>query len=190
MSAGGPAPKVSNDISKLAPRFKAAVEAALAECQAAGYDAVVFEAYRSKELADIYYARGRTVKPPEKPVTNAKDNVHSWHGFSCAVDVISKSNQWFNPDGKADLKLPAKEHPDYAKIQLKRKEYSAKGEKWFAAVGAIFEKHGCTWGGRWKQRDTPHMQAGACPASPTDADRKLLQAEGMEAVWRKYKLVP
>src|SRR5262245_14790440 len=73
MSAGSSdrAVTVSRDLSLLAPTFRAAVEAAIAECQTRNLDAYVYEAYRSPELQAIYYARGRTVVPPTKPVTYA-----------------------------------------------------------------------------------------------------------------------
>ena len=50
MSAGQSqsTPKVSNDLSKLAPKFAKAVIDALAECQKAGFDAVVYEAVRQR----------------------------------------------------------------------------------------------------------------------------------------------
>jgi hypothetical protein len=49
MSAGSNAHAavVSRDLSLLAPAFRAAVEAAIAECQARSLDAYVYEAYRS-----------------------------------------------------------------------------------------------------------------------------------------------
>ena len=69
--------KVSNDLSLLAPKFAQAVIAAIAECQKAGLDAKVYEGYRSQELQALYYARGRTVIPPTRPVTNAPTNLYS-----------------------------------------------------------------------------------------------------------------
>ena len=66
---------VSRDLELLAPKFRIAVQAAVAECRAAGLDAWVFEAYRSQELQALYYARGRTVIPPPRTVTNAPTNL-------------------------------------------------------------------------------------------------------------------
>lgn len=100
MSAGtaDAAPTVSRDLDLLAPVFRVAVERAIADCQARGLDAYVYEAYRSPELQALYYARGRTVVPPIKPVTNAPTNLQSWHGYGLAVDVISKSKAWDQPE--------------------------------------------------------------------------------------------
>lgn len=154
MSAGGPAPKVDRDLGKLAPKFRAAVEAAIAECNAAGLDAYVFEAYRSPELAAEYYARGRKKKPPQRPVTNAPDNLRSWHGYGLAVDVISREHAWAPKDG------------------------------WWEQVAAIFKRHGLKWGGDWRQRDLPHFQHGKCKPSPSDRARELYDQGGAEAVWQ------
>lgn len=57
------------------------VAAAIQECRAAGLDTFVYEAYRSQELQALYYARGRTIIPPVKPVTNAANNLYGWHGY-------------------------------------------------------------------------------------------------------------
>lgn len=156
MSAGktGSLAKVSRDPALLAPKFRAAVAAAIQDCQAAGLDAYVYEGYRSLELQTIYYARGRTVIPPVKTVTNAKSNLYSWHGYGLAVDVISWSHGWSQP------------------------------ESWFQKVAAIFKKHNCKWGGDWKMKDLPHFQWGPCKPSPSDKARQLIQQGGVEAVWK------
>jgi peptidoglycan L-alanyl-D-glutamate endopeptidase CwlK len=85
---------VSRDLELLAPKFRIAVQAAVAECRAAGLDAWVFEAYRSQELQALYYARGRTVIPPPRTVTNAPTNLLSWHGYGLAIDVVSEKHFW------------------------------------------------------------------------------------------------
>lgn len=147
-------PAVDRDISRLAPKFADAVRAAIADCQTDGLDAYVYEARRSHELAALYYARGRTVVPPTRTVTNAPDETRSWHGYGLAVDVISRSKEWNQP--------PA----------------------WFAAVARHFTAHGCKWGGDWKQADLPHMQWGGCRASPSDEARRLLATSGLASVWQ------
>lgn len=165
-------------MDRLAPAFRKAVEAAVKECRAAGLDAMVFEAYRSPELQLAYYRRGRTEKPPERPVTNAKSNLYSWHGYGLAVDVISESEGWFNPDGKPELKMLPDRDP-------RRAAYVAKGERWFADVATVFKRHGCKWGGDWESRDTPHMQWGRCKPTPSNRARELLAEGGFERVWRE-----
>lgn len=153
------APRVVRSLDVLAPQFAAAVRAALADANAAGLDATVFESRRSRELAQLYYARGRTVKPPERTVTNAPDETYSWHGYGLAVDVISLAHQWGKPHG------------------------------WFAAVAEHFKRHGCRWGGEWKQKDLPHFQWGRCKPSPSNEARRLLATEGVESVWRAVRAI-
>ena len=151
--SGNVAPKVVRALDVLAPRFRVAVEQAIAECATRGLDAVVNESYRSLETQTAYFARGRTEIPPTKPVTNAKSNLYSWHGYGLAVDVISKSKGWDQP------------------------------EKWFADVAECFRMAGCRWGGEWKMKDLPHFQWGLCKPSPSDRARELFALGGMPAVW-------
>jgi hypothetical protein len=115
----------------------------------------VYEGYRSQALQGLYYARGRTIKPPNHTVTNAPTNRFSWHGDGLAVDVVHKTKFW-NPDG---------------------------GEQWFARVAEVFKRNGCAWGGDWTKPDTPHFQWAACKPSPSDQARQLLDSGGVKAVW-------
>jgi hypothetical protein len=156
MSAGegNGIPAVNRNLQLLAPKFREQVLLALQECEAAGLDAFVYEAYRSQELQAIYYARGRTIIPPTRPVTNAPTNLYSWHGYGLAVDVISKTKLWDVP------------------------------ESWFTRAAEIFKRHGCRWGGDWRSKDLPHFQWGRCKPSPSDLARQLLSTQGVQAVWR------
>ena len=156
MSAGtnDNAVSVNRDLTLLAPQFREAVLAALADCQAKGLDAFVYEGYRSPELQALYYARGRTIIPPIKPVTKAKSNLFSWHGYCLAVDVISQKNYWNAPG------------------------------TWFAEVAESFKKFDCKWGGDWKMKDLPHFQWGRCKPSPSDVARYIIRDQGVEAVWK------
>jgi hypothetical protein len=144
------------DLGLLAPAFRAAVQAALAECnkEGASLHAKVYETYRSNELQAVYYARGRTVRPPPKPVTNARTNLYSWHGYGLAVDVIHETELW-----------------------------SPRRGGWFHAVAEIFKRHGCKWGGDWTSPDPPHFQWARCKPSPSNVARELLRTRGIEAVW-------
>jgi peptidoglycan L-alanyl-D-glutamate endopeptidase CwlK len=154
--SGTAVPAVSRDLALLAPKFRAGVEAALAECESEGIDAFVYEAFRSNELQQLYYERGRTVKPPNKPVTNARTNLFSWHGYGLAVDVVSRKDYWKPPEGEA----------------------------WFAKVAEIFKRHDCKWGGDWTQKDTPHFQWHRCKPSPSDMARLIVRQDGLIGVWR------
>lgn len=156
MSAGvsSALPAVNRDLTNLAPKFRVAVEQALADCAARQLDAFVYEAYRTQELQAIYYARGRTVIPPTRTVTNAASNLYSWHGYGLAVDVISHAKGWDQPDS------------------------------WFVQVAESFAKFGCRWGGEWTIKDLPHFQWGRCRPSPSDVARQLIHTEGVEGVWQ------
>lgn len=145
---------MDRDLDKLAPRFAAAVRAAIDAANAEGLDAVVYEAMRSAELQALYYARGRTIIPPTRPVTYARSHLYSWHGFSLAVDVVSTSHGW------------------------------SRSYEWFARVAAHFGREGCRWGGEWKVPDLPHFQWGRCKPSPSDQARQLLAEGGLAAVWQ------
>jgi len=158
MSAGidyhGTAP--TGDLKYLAPRFRDAVEAAIRECNAEPLclQAMVYETFRSNELQAIYYQRGRTVIPPQRPVTNAASNLFSWHGFGLAVDVIHQVNRWNVPD------------------------------VWWGQVATVFKRHGCAWGGDWTKPDKPHFQWGLCKPSPSEQARTILRTQGIQAVWQ------
>jgi peptidoglycan L-alanyl-D-glutamate endopeptidase CwlK len=145
----------TDNLDLLAPLFRDAVVAAIAECNAAPnyLNAIVYETYRSNALQFRYYQRGRTVKPPFKPVTNAASNAYSWHGYGLAVDVVHSMFLW------------------------------SPGIAWFRRVAKIFKRHGCNWGGGWKTPDYPHFQWGRCRATPSARARSFLELGGVEAVW-------
>ena len=116
MSAGVSSVRVVQTLDVLAPSFAMAVSKAIADCAANGLDAMVYESYRSQDLQANYFARGRTIVPPDTTVTNAASNLYSWHGYGLAVDVISRSKEWDKP------------------------------ESWFASVAEYFLAAGCRWG--------------------------------------------
>jgi D-alanyl-D-alanine carboxypeptidase len=155
MSAGESSASLlpNHDFAVLAPKFRVAVDRAIRAANDKGLDAIVYETYRSQQLQEAYYARGRTQVPPVATVTNARSNLYSWHGYGLAVDVISKSKQW-------DV-----------------------GADWFASVAECFRVEGCRWGGEWKMKDLPHFQWGPCKPSPSDMARQLYASGGLEAVW-------
>lgn len=145
---------VCDSLDGCAPKFREAVEAAIAECHFAGLDAVVYESTRSDELQKLYYARGRTQIPPSYTVTNAPDAQHGWHFFGLSVDVISKTKRWnVTPE-------------------------------WRLSVTRIFTKHGLAAGQYWPHPDYPHYQFGACRRSPSNTARELYASGGLEAVWQ------
>jgi len=147
--------KPTNELQYLAPLFRESVERAIAECNdpTNALNAHVYETYRSDELQHVYYARGRDVRPPPTPVTNARSNLYSWHGYGLAVDVIHTTKEW-------DVR-----------------------DEWFLDVATIFKRHGCKWGGDWTSPDRPHFQWGKCKPSPSPVARELIRTRGIAAVW-------
>lgn len=167
------------DPSLLAPKFRDALEAALAECArttvvvtlAGGafplaLDALCFETLRTDELQAIYY---------QQHVTNAATARHSWHFYGLAADIISARYEWFD-GGAAKAHWPSSS--DRAAVRA----------AWFRGMGAIAIAHGLDWGGTWHQPDLPHIQWGKCFDSPQGAPGIYDHAGGGDAgrlaVWR------
>ena len=148
---------VQRDLSALPPLFHTNIQSGLDECNASGLDAFVYEALRSDALERAYYELGRSVKPPDSPVTNADSALYSWHGFALATDIISKSKLWSAP------------------------------RQWFEDVAAIMKRHGCDWGGDWlgsMSNDVDHFQFAGMPPSPTARHRQLYATGGLISVWQ------
>jgi peptidoglycan LD-endopeptidase CwlK len=76
---------VRKDLKELAPKFRKAVESAIAECNTKGYPVMVYEALRTHELASMYYKLG---------ASKAKDGWKTWHFYGLAVDVIHPKKYW------------------------------------------------------------------------------------------------
>lgn len=91
-------PKRNADIDSLEPYVADRVRRVLAAMQAAGYDAVVFEARRSQERQEWLFSIGRVHQTRRKPVTYIDGvRVKSKHQTGKAVDIISKSKLWNAP---------------------------------------------------------------------------------------------
>lgn len=151
--------RVDRDLSKLAPAFRRAVEAALAELNSKGIDAVVYEALRSDALQRVYFARG---------VTKARTASGSWHGYGLAVDVISRRREW-----------------DVWPWRAKDGTLRGGDPAWWRTVVDTFKRHGCDWGGDFNSIfDGPHFHWGKCKASPGPQSRALYAAGKPFDVWR------
>jgi len=72
---------IDRDISKLVPAFRARVELLLERMRARGFDAMVWETYRSRGRAAQLADAGRGVKD-------------SMHTLGLAVDIVSESKKW------------------------------------------------------------------------------------------------
>lgn len=156
-----PPPEVpaSADVSKIAPRFRAAVLRALDNMRTAGFDPSISEALRTNERQRFLYGFGRAYDDaePRGVVTNSINAMHTWHGFGLAVDVISKSRQWDAPTA------------------------------FWSALRACAEQEGLVSGGAWVHlTDRPHVQWGApMRRSPSPHAAELFASGGLPAVWRE-----
>lgn len=155
-----PPAEVPRDASldALAPKFRAAVEHIIADMTAAGWPAFVFEGLRTDDRQRFLYGFGREYDDGRGPVTKARDTSRSWHGYGLAVDIVqADATPWTAP------------------------------QAFWQTLGAAAERHGCTWGGRWKMVDLPHVQWGLCKVSPSLLAVQLKQDGGLPAVWEAVR---
>lgn len=128
----------SRNLDDLLPEVKAAAVAMIAEAASMGIELRPICTYRDFPYQGSLKAIGRTVKgdgvdaahPMGHTVTNAGPG-ESWHNWRCAVDMAP-----FDKAGK----------PIWRDAAL------------WARIGALGEKRGFEWGGRWKGVDGPHFQ--------------------------------
>lgn len=135
---------ITRSFSCLREPFKSLAEKWLMECKKAGIDIAVTETCRSTFVQQAYYAQGR--KPLDEvnalrkkaglvSIQQSQNVVITWtldspHLYGVALDFVPLVN------GK-----PAWNREDL-----------------FTKVGEIAEKLGLEWGGRWKEKDMPHIQ--------------------------------
>lgn len=148
---------VQRSLDICAPKFRAAVEAMMADL-ARDYPerkGFAFETLRTPERQAFLYGFGRDYDDGRGKVTNSATCFNSWHGFGLAVDVVEKdATPWDAP------------------------------MSFWTAIGEAAERNGLTWGGRWRSPDLPHVQWGKCRVSPSERSRALYDAGGLQAVWR------
>jgi hypothetical protein len=144
---------MSADLNGLAPAFRRKVDQVLRDMVAQGLDPLVIEARRSDVRQAYLYGFGRTYDDGRGIVTNARTASNTMHGYGLAVDIISKSKQWNAP------------------------------ASFWQALAVTAEKYGCAAGLRWKMKDSPHIQMGGIPVSPTEQMIASRAAGGAERVW-------
>lgn len=127
----------SRSLSDLHPSTRAKAEAFLDLCAAAGLDVLIYCTFRSPAEQAQLYAQGRTV--PGAIVTNARPG-ESLHN---AVDAAG------NPAARAFDGVPMRAG----------KPVWAKGDPLWKTYGALGEKAGLEWAGRWISfQEFPHLQ--------------------------------
>jgi uncharacterized protein YjbI with pentapeptide repeats len=99
-----------------------------------------YETYRSRERQAYYYSLGRTIKPPNQPVTNAPE--YSSHWCRVAIDVLPIIGG----------------HPSW----------DAPSSTW-KRLGDIGKHFGFMWGGDWPSVDLPHFEFPPAAAAPCSA---------------------
>jgi hypothetical protein len=108
----------------------------------AGVSFQFYETYRSRERQAYYYSLGRTIKPPNQPVTNEPEYSAHWCRVSFDVlPIIGGQPTWDAPS-----------------------------ETWHR-LGDIAKHFGLAWGGDWKYVDLPHFEfppAATAPCSEVD----------------------
>lgn len=127
-------------INTLQPSMIPMVKALLLECEAAGIPCRVVSAARSIAAQEKIYSQGRT--GPGPIVTNARPG-DSYHNYNLAVDIAPVDY----------LALP---------------DWNPQGILW-DRIGAIGERIGLEWGGRWSKPDRPHFQLTAAPLTELKA---------------------
>lgn len=121
---------MSRNVSDLDPDLQQMAADHIALCAREGIHIVLTQTYRTAVEQQALYDQGRTKAGPI--VTHAPPG-YSWHEFRRAYDVAIASFQ-----GDATPK----------------NWYDGPWER----VGALGEKCGLEWGGRWKHPDIPHFQ--------------------------------
>lgn len=148
---------VQGSIALLAPKMQVAVTHILTGMMEAGFKAKVFETLRTPERQSFLYGFGRTYDDGRGTVTKVQDVWKGWHAYGMAVDIVEHdATPWNAP------------------------------QAFWQTLGKLAEKHGLTWGGRWKFLDLPHSQWAGCPTSPTALDVALAREQGIQAVQKKY----
>lgn len=84
-----------NSLAVLPPGMRAQVDCTMDKLKAGGWDAIVYETYRSDERQRFLYSYGRTRPGPK--VTNAKDASTTVHHYRLAVDIIHRTRGWDHP---------------------------------------------------------------------------------------------
>lgn len=146
---------VNSSLDGLAPKVRDAALAVVADMKALGFNARIFETLRTPERQAFLYGFGRLYDDGRGTVTKVENVRKGWHAYGLAVDIVENdSSPWTAP------------------------------QAFWQALGKSAEKHGFTWGGRWKFTDLPHVQWSGCPTSPSPLD---VATPDNASIWAKYK---
>lgn len=162
------------DLSVVAPKLREAVTRVLQGMKDDGWKPKVVETLRTSDRQQFLFGKGRTPEQcvakgvadiygwpacPDGIVTNAPFPQNSWHGFGLAVDIAEDdATPWIA------------------------------SQAFWHALGRHAGENGLLWGGAWRRLpDLPHVQWAGCALSPSVSDKLLLDTQGLNAVWAKYR---
>lgn len=84
-----------NSLAVLPIGFRTAVDCTMARLKKGGWDAVIYETWRSDDRQKFLYSYGRTRPGPK--VTNAKDASVTVHNYRLAIDIVHRTKLWNHP---------------------------------------------------------------------------------------------
>lgn len=145
---------IINDVNELVPEMKEKCELFLTKCKEAGLSVRINETRREEITQVLYYLQGRLDEKNNSNIVAEFNNIRKAHKFwpLLASDAISKQITWTlkskHMDGKAFDAVPRNEKGDW---------WNAPDDVW-EKMGVIGESCGLKWGGRWKNKDSPHFE--------------------------------
>lgn len=152
-----PEPPRVDTLGLLAPKFREAIERVLVDMRDLGHGVRVFETLRTDARQAYLYGFGRDYDDGRGPVTKVPSARGGWHFYGLAADIVE--------DDASPWKAP---------------------NAFWQDLGRCGERHGLTWGGRWKMLDLPHLQWGKCRVSPPrHLQYTVDMPNGLEEIWRQ-----
>jgi hypothetical protein len=150
-------------IKKLHPDARQAVADFINFSAEQGYYLRVTETYRTIQRQSELYAKGRTVRPPNKPATYARGNPKSSiHQFGIAFDCVEVAS------GRDKTKKGKRFSTPGIGVSGFDKAYPK--SRW-QEIGAIGKQFGFVWGGNFRKLfDGPHFEV--FRAKPSELRRK------------------
>lgn len=146
---------IIKDIEQLVPEAKDKCKAFLARCQEENLPVVVNETFREEMTQFLYYLQGRIDARNNTNIVKEFNARRKMHGFWELTETEAKSKviTWTlyskHMTGKAFDAVPLNKDGVVW--------WNAPQEVW-DKMGNIGEGVGLMWGGRWKNKDSPHFE--------------------------------
>jgi len=145
---------IVRDIDKLVPELQNKCTLFLAHCQAENIPVMINETFREETTQFLYYLQGRIDARNNIDIVKELNARRKMHGFWELTETEAKSKiiTWTlyskHMEGKAFDAVPLKDGKPW---------WNAPQEVW-EKMGEISEGVGLMWGGRWKNKDSPHFE--------------------------------